>query len=74
MIHRFVCVCVCVSVLQTPWRSLIGSYHGKQLLLATPLLKWYLQQGLVVTHVYQTVEYQPETCFRQFADDVSTAR
>ena len=27
-------------------KKLIGSYFGKEILLYTPLLKWYLQQGL----------------------------
>ncbi len=26
----------------------IGSYFGKEILLCTPLLKWYLQQGLKI--------------------------
>ena len=52
---------------------MIGSYIGHKVLLATPLLKWYLEHGLVVTHVYETVEYTPEACFRQFGESVSAA-
>jgi hypothetical protein len=29
--------------------KLIGSYFGKEILSYTPLLKWYLQQGLKLT-------------------------
>ena len=32
-------------------RSLIGSMKGDKILLATPLLKWYLEHGLEVTKV-----------------------
>ena len=32
-------------------RSLISSMHGKRILLITPLLKKYLQMGLVVTNI-----------------------
>ncbi|XP_066265252.1 uncharacterized protein [Branchiostoma lanceolatum] len=40
-------------IMSKPRRSLICSMFGKKILLATPLLKWYLEKGLEVTHVYQ---------------------
>lgn len=55
-------------------RSLIGSYFGKKVLLATPLLKWYLEHGLQVTRIYQVVEYTPSPCFKPFGEAVSNAR
>ena len=42
-----------------PRRSLIGSMACEKILLATPLLKWYLEHGLEVTRVYQVIEYAP---------------
>ena len=42
-----------------PFRLLIGSYFGKKIRLATPLLKWYLEHRLVITHIYTVVEYVP---------------
>ena len=62
------------DIMSTPRRMLVGSYHGKKILLSTPLLQWYLAHGLVVDHVYQIVEYHREACFRQFGESVSTAR
>ena len=59
---------------QQPWRSLIGSFKGDKILLATPLLKWYLQHGLVVTKVHQTIEFERNACFEKFAKEVSDAR
>ena len=53
---------------------LVGSFHGDKILLATPILRWYLEHGLEVTRVYQVVEYTPIPCFRRFGDAVSTAR
>ena len=38
-----------------------------KMLLATPVLKWYLNQGLIVTRMYQNVEYMPMRCFTFFA-------
>ena len=55
-------------------RSLIGSYFGEKVLLATPLIKWYLEHGLDVTHIYQVIEYRPVPCFQPFGEAVSDAR
>ena len=57
-----------------PRRTLIGSYKAEKILLATPLLKWYLEHNLKVSKVYQVVQYWPEDCFRLFGEEVSQAR
>ena len=62
------------AIMSAPRRMLVGSFHGIKLLLATPLLRWYLAHGLVVDRVYQIVEYSPKPCFRDFGESVSTAR
>ena len=62
------------NIMPRPRRSLIGSLFGNKILLATPLLKWYLEHGLQVTKIYQVVEYTPNACFQPFGDAVSDAR
>ena len=62
------------DIMSTPRRMLVGSYHGEKILLAIPLLRWYLAHGLVVDRVYQIVEYSPKPCFQHFGESVSTAR
>ena len=62
------------DIMSTPRRMLVGSFHGIKLLLATPLLRWYLAHGLVVDRVYQVVSYSPKPCFQHFGDSVSAAR
>jgi hypothetical protein len=62
------------KLLTTARRTLIGSLVGEKILLATPLLKWYLTHELDVTKVYQVIEYNPVTCFKTFNDKVSNAR
>ena len=57
-----------------PRCSLIGSLKGDKILLASPLLKWYLEHGLEVTKVYQVVEFTSEPCFKPFGDAVSNTR
>jgi G:T-mismatch repair DNA endonuclease (very short patch repair protein) len=62
------------NIMRQPRRSLVGSYKGEKILLATPLLQWYMEHGLVVTTVYQVVQYWPDSCFAQFGEEVSNAR
>ena len=62
------------DIMSAPRRMLVGSFHGIKLLLATPLLRWYLAHGLVVDRVYQIVEYSPNPCFQRFGESVSAAR
>ena len=62
------------DIMSAPRRMLVGSFHGDKILLATPLLRWYLAHGLIVDHVYQIIEYEPKPCFRHFGESVSTAR
>ncbi len=53
--------------------KLISSYFGKEVLLHTPLLKWYLQQGFKITKFDCAIKYTPEKSFQRFADEVSGA-
>ena len=62
------------DIMSTPRRMLVGSFHGIKLLLATPLLRWYLAHGLVVDRVYQIVDYEPNPCFQRFGESVYAAR
>ena len=47
-------------------RLLVGGVRARRILLATPLLKWYLEHGLVVSRVHQVVEFTPNPCFAGF--------
>ena len=62
------------KIMSRPRRSLIGSYFGGKILLATPLTKWYLEHGLEATHIYQVIECTPMPCFKPFGEAVSDAR
>ena len=41
--------------IKQPRCQFIGSYFTEEILLGTPLLKWYLAKGLLVTRVYLLV-------------------
>ena len=47
---------------------------ARKILLATPLLKWYMEHGLDVTEVYQFIEFKPKACFKSFEEKVTEAR
>ena len=55
-------------------RLLIGSYFGKKIGLSAPLLRWYLNYGLVITHVYTVVKCIPNAAFNTFMTQVAQAR
>ena len=57
-----------------PRDCLIGAMSAKKQLFSTPLLKWYLNKGLVITKVYEVIEYQKNVCFTEFVDNISNAR
>ena len=58
----------------TPRRALISSYHATKILVTTPLLRWYLMNGLIMSRVYTVVEYTPKRCFKNFGESVTKAR
>ena len=59
---------------QNPRRLLIGGMKGKNLLLATPLLCWYMKAGLVVRKLHRVIQAQPNQCFKGFVDLACKAR
>jgi len=63
-----------VGALFRPRKMLIGSYFGKNILLITLLVQWYMKHGLVITKVYEFIEFSPEKCFEVFGDKVSAAK
>ena len=44
-------------------KLLVGGMRGKKMMIATPLLKWYLDHGMCVTKNYQVVEFCRKACF-----------
>ena len=38
------------------------------------MLKWYLEHELVVTQIYQVIEFQRDLCFKSFGDEVTKTR
>ena len=47
---------------------------AEKILLASPLLKWYLEHGLIVTEIFEIIEYGKLTCFKEFGEQITAAR
>ena len=62
------------NIKEVPRHLLIGSYFAKKIGLATPLLKWYLEHGLVITRIYTIVEYVPNAALKDFTVQVAEAQ
>ena len=72
MMRRF---CEQNNKLRKPTTLLISSHKADQILLITPLLKYYLELGLQVTKIHYIVHFPDhKPCFQDFADKVSDAR
>ena len=52
-------------------RLLVSGTSASKILLATPLLQWYLKNNCEITKIYQIIEYQPKLSFRSFIDTVT---
>ena len=55
-------------------RLLISGLKARKILLATPLLQWYLKNECVITKIYQVIEFQPKFSFKSFIDKVTQHR
>ena len=62
------------DILKRPRRMLISSFHLKRGPIITPLLRFYLDQGLIVDEVFWFIEYTPKKSFGSFVDRVVQAR
>ena len=52
-----------------PRRLLVVGRKARKVLLITPLFRCYVSHALVVTKIYQVVQYEPKACFHAFVED-----
>ena len=55
--------------LKKPSKTLISSYFGTNHFVSSYMLKFYLETGLVVTRIYEFIEFYPEACFKGYPDN-----
>ena len=54
--------------------TVVNAWNGKQLLIYTPLLKFYLSLGLNISNVTSIIQYVPSQCFSSFIDKCVSGR
>jgi len=59
---------------RTTGKKLLGALGADEILLYTPLLRWYIEYGLELEALYTTIEYQPGIILAWFVDEVTDAR
>ena len=55
-------------------RLVISGKNVKKMLLATPLLQWYLTYYCEISKIYQIIEFQHKSIFTSFIDTVTKFR
>ena len=55
-------------------KKLLGVTNAEKILLYSPLLKWYLSQGLKLTAVHKYLKYKSGKPFEWFPEDVGQTR
>ena len=55
-------------------KKLLGVLSAKKILLYASLLQWYLDNGLKLTAVYRTIDYEPCKIFEWFVKEVADNR
>ena len=58
-------ICETLDEFKTARRSLIGSYFGEQIMVASPLIRWYSAHGIIVKNITCFVRYDPIRCFQK---------
>ena len=59
---------------RTTGKKLLGAFEADEILLYTPVLRWYIEHGLELQAVYTTIEYQPRKILAWFVGEVTDAR
>ena len=57
-----------------PRKLLVGGLRAEKILLTSPLVKWYLEHGLCISRIYQTIEFGKAVAFDGFTNLVTQGR
>ena len=63
-----------IGMSSKPRTLLIGGMKARNIMLSTPLLKWYLEHGLQVSRIHMAIESSQMTCFQDFVNYVTDVR
>src|SRR3990167_9773255 len=62
------------GLMKKPIRYLNSGYKARRIAVITPLLKFWLDHGVVLQKVHRVVQWSDEACFEAFAAKVTENR
>ena len=62
------------GLMKEPIKCLILSYYVEKTILLTSLIRWYLQNDLVIDTIHSFYSFKPAKCFTKFVDSIVSAR
>ena len=57
-----------------PYKVKTLTHNHDERIIATPLLRFYLNLGMTVDHIFYAIQYQEEKPFKKFVDDLVEVR
>jgi len=58
------------DLLRQPRRSLVSVHEARRILLPTPLLRWYLANGLEILQIYYVIQYKPKRWLEAVGNEI----
>ena len=62
------------NISNKPRKTFVAGMSAEKILLATPLLKFYIEHGLIVNNIYTVIEFTGKQCFRKFIEGIANDR
>ena len=62
------------DLLKKPEKYLNSSYFGKEILINTKIAEFYLNLGLIITRIYEFIQFHPQKCFKTLANKIVNFR
>ena len=72
--ERMLCLVRQRNYLSRPSRMLVGALKGERVLLFSELAWWYMQHRLVISRIYQLLQYKQSKPFQSFGESVFATR
>ena len=57
-----------------PIKTLLQTFNGTQMLLFTPLVRFYMELGLRISNISYFIQYEPSFCLKKFTQKVTQMR
>ncbi len=66
--------CLERDILSRPRKLLISSFHTQKQWFLSPMIKWYIEHGLIVHKIYRLLEFDKESPFLDIVNEITENR